>query len=406
MTEASERVFAPAFWRLWAATVVSGLGDGIRTTAIAVLAAALTRDPVQVAMVTLAGKLPWACVGPFAGALVDRVDRWRALWICDVVRALVLAVFVGLTLAGQVGVAVLAVTAFLLSSVQAMADNLSQAVIPDVTRAGRLDTANSRILGGQFVAVEFVGAPLGTALFVLSAPTPFVVDALSFVVSAILVFSIRPARGLPTPQHVPLTPSALWSETVVGISWLWRNRTLRTLCLLGGVLNFALVGVLGIAVLYALEVLHISRTGYGLLLALTAVGGLIGLLAAPKVVSVAGRGRTLKLALLTCPLSFFVGGTTTNAVVATVALAFVGAGISIFNVVTATLRQAVIPPALFGRVNGAYRFVGNGLSPLGALAGGLAADGFGLRAPFFVASALLALAAVAAFPLLANRVVD
>ncbi|GLU48686.1 MFS transporter [Nocardiopsis ansamitocini] len=369
--------------------VVSGLGDGIRTTALAVFAAALTRDPVQVAMVTLAGKLPWACVGPFAGVLVDRVDRWRALWICDVVRVAVLVVFVALMLAGQVGVVVLAIAAFSLSSVQTMSNNLSQAVVPDVADKETLDTANSRILGGQFVTVEFVGAPLGTALFVLSEPTPFVVDALSFVVSAVLVFSLRTVGGDPARSCVPLTPAVLWSEMVFGVRWLWRHQTLRTLCLLGGVLNFAVVGVLGIAVLYALEVLRISQTGYGLLLAFIAVGGLVGLLVAPGLVAAVGRGRALKAVLLMCPVAFLVGGVTTDAVVAATALAFVGVGISVFNVVTATIRQTVIPAALFGRVNGAYRFVGNGLSPLGALAGGLVADGFGLRAPFFVGAFLL-----------------
>lgn len=404
--DTGRRRFARGFWRLWSATTASGLGDGVRITAIAVFATVLTTNPLQVALVTVAGQLPWAVVGPFAGTLVDRVNRWRALWICDVLRTAVLAVFIALIALGQVGVAVLAVIAFVLSSVETMAENLSQAVVPDVVGDGSLDSANSKLLGGQFVTTEFLGAPLGTALFVLSRPLPFVIDAVSFVVSTVLVASIKAPRSTQPSASTPMTPRVLVSETVAGMRWLWHNRLLRTVCLMVGLLNFAVLAVLGIAVLYAVQILHISRAMYGLLLLIIAVGGLVGLLAAPKLVEKLGRGRTIQLLLALCPLSFLVGGFTSNPILAAAAFAFVGASISLANVVTTTLRQALIPAELFGRVNGAYRFVVNGMSPLGGLVGGLVAGGLGLRAPFFLAAAVFVVAIAAALPLLSNRVVD
>lgn len=398
--------FGRGFWRLWCATTASGLGDGIRITAIAVFATVLTADPLQVALVTVAGQLPWALVGPFAGALVDRVDRWRALWLCDAVRAVVVAAFVALVRLGGVGVALLAVTAFVLSSVETMAENLSQAVVPDVAGDGSLDSANSKLLGGQFVTTEFLGAPLGTALFVLARPLPFLIDAVSFVVSAVLITSVRTRRPTAAPANPPMTPRALLSETVAGVRWLWRNTLLRTLCLVVGLLNFAVLAVLGIAVLYAVRVLDVSRAAYGLLLLIIAVGGLVGLLVAPKLVAVLGRGRTIQLPLALCPLSFLVGGFTSDPIVAAVAFMVVGASISLANVVTTTVRQALIPAELFGRVNGAYRFVVNGMSPLGGLVGGLVAGGLGLRAPFFLAAAVFVVAIALTLPLLSNKVVD
>lgn len=193
--------FAYGYGRLWAATAASGFGDGTRTAALAVYAATLTHDPFAVALVAMAGKLPWTCVGPFAGALVDRLDRWRTLWICDVARVLVTGALVLLILTDRAGITALAVVSFLLTSITTLAENLSQAVVPDVAGGGSLDSANSRLMGGQLVSSEFLGAPLGTALFAFGRPVPFAVDTLSFAVSAVLVFSIRLSGARPAPPR-------------------------------------------------------------------------------------------------------------------------------------------------------------------------------------------------------------
>ncbi|MGW1751735.1 MFS transporter [Streptomyces sp. NPDC002092] len=399
--------FAYGYGRLWAATTASGVGDGTRTVALALYAATLTHDPFAVALVTVAGKLPWTCVGPFAGALVDRLDRWRTLWICDVARALVTTSLVLLILTGRAGITVLAAVSFVLTSITTLAENLSQAVVSDVVGDGTLESANSRLMGGQLVSSEFLGAPLGTALFALGHPVPFALDTLSFAVSAALVCSVRLPGARPAPPGAGgLTARAVVSETAEGIRWLWRHRVLRTVCVLVGALNFAVVAVLGIAVLYALNVLHISQRAYGMLLVVLAVGGLAGVLLAPVVTRVLGRARTLQLAFALCPLSFLIAGTTSRPLLAAGALAFVGAAISLATVVTTSLRQALVPGALFGRVNGGYRFVVNGVSPLGGLAGGAIAGVAGLRAPFLLAAALLAAATVTALLRLSPDALD
>ncbi|WP_151482125.1 MFS transporter [Streptomyces albicerus] len=399
---ADGRKFAPGFWRLWTATTVSGLGDGVRIMALSLFAAALTRDPFLVALVTVAGRLPWVCVGPLAGALVDRIDRWRALWLCDVARAVVLTVFVALSALGQVTIAVLAATAFALSSVQAMADNLSQAVVRDVVGPGSLDTANSRLLGGQFITVEFIGVPMGTALFLVSPTLPFALNASSFLLSAVLVFGLRGYGQQPSGAADGLSLRALRTGTASGFRRLFGHPLLRTLCLMAGLLNFALVSVIGIVVLYAFEVLHLSSTEYSVMLVVVALGGLAGVLLAPRITRALGRGTSLQVAFGICPLPFAISGGTSNALLSASAFAVVGASISVANVTSTTLRQTLIPPEMFGSVNGAYRSVVNGLSPLGGLAGGIFADRLGLRAPFFIAAGLLLVAACIALPRLTN----
>ncbi|MFI9764426.1 MFS transporter [Streptomyces sp. NPDC051963] len=389
--------FGRGFWRLWTATAASGLGDGTRIAALAVYAAVLTEDPLQVALVGVAGKLPWTLVGPFAGVLVDRLDRWRTLWICDVARALVMGTLVLLIVTGQVGIGALALVSFLLTSIATLADNLSQAVVGDVVGTGSLESANSRLIGGQLIASEFLGAPLGTALFVAGRPLPFALDTVTFALSALLVCSVRMPRA--RPAEAPATPMSartVLAETAEGVRWLWRHRLLRTVCVLTALMNFCVVAVMSIAVLFALHTLDISEREYGLLLGVLAVGGLAGLLLAPVAVRSLGRGRTLRLSFALCPVPFFVAGTTSHAILAAATLTCVGVSVSLTTVVTTSLRQELVPARLFGRVNGGYRLVVNGLSPVGGLVGGGLAGAFGLRAPFFLAAALTAAATGAA----------
>lgn len=398
---AGDRRFGKGFWRLWTATTVSGLGDGVRLIALSVFAATLTSDPFQVSLVTVAGQLPWVLVGPFSGTLIDLVDRWRMLWVCDAARSAVLGCFVVAILTDRVGIAVLVATAFLLSAIETMADNLSQAVASDVTGSRSLDSVNSKLLTGRLVTMEFLGAPVGTALFVVAHLLPFGLATFCFAVSTVLIFAARPETA--AAPGVPLVLRALGSQTAEGISWLWRHRVLRTVCLMVGALNSAVLAVLGIAVLYALHILHVSETVYGLLLLVIAGGGLLGLLSAEYLIATLGRGRVLQIALAICPFAFVGSGIASEPLIAAVAFAFVGASVALVNVATTTLRQVLIPPDRFGRVNGAYRLVVNGLSPLGGLGGGLLADRFGLRAPFFAAAVLLAACAVASLFLLTNR---
>ncbi|WIX93021.1 MFS transporter [Amycolatopsis sp. DG1A-15b] len=379
----------PRFWYLWSATTVSGLGDGVRFAAFALFAAVLTRDPLLVALVTVAGQLPWLLAGPFTGVVVDRFDRVRTLWLCELGRTALMGAFTLVTVLGGVGIAVLAGTAFLLSCIDTLADNLSQAITPSVAGSRSLDSANSLLFGGQMVTTEFIGTPIAAFLFAWAAALPFAVDTATFLLSALLIAAL--GRRLPPVPRPPRTARRpVLADTAGALRWLLRHPLLRSLCLLMGVLNFAIVGVLGIAVLYALEVLHVSPAMYGLLMALIAVGGLLGFAVTPALSARIGARRTLLLAFALCPGPLLVAALTSAAWVAAPALLLVGAAASLGGVVSTTLRLRVIPAETYGRVNAAYRLFVNGLAPLGAFAGGLAAQQFTLRAPFFVAAAATA----------------
>lgn len=387
---------------LFSASTVSGLGDGTRVSALAILAAALTTNTVLVASVTVASQLPVVLVGPFTGVLADHVDRRRALWICDVARLAPLAVLILFIERGLVSIPVLIVVTFLLSSIETLAFTIVQAIVPELADPQRLDAANARLQAGPFITRQLLGAPLGAVLFVLSRALPFLVDAFSFALSAVLVSTIRRSPR-PADREGGLDLRVLRDQTTEGFQWLWRSRPLRAICALMAMSNVAMLGVLAIAILYVLEDLHKSRVIYGLLLGVIAVGGVIGLALSAPLAKRLGPWRTLQVTFAASPVPFLIGGLTGNAWVAAAAFALVAATVSITAVVSATLRQTLIPTHLFGRVNGAFWLVVGGAEPLGGMIGGLTANWLGLRAPFFVGAGLLLVATVAAVPLLSGQ---
>lgn len=394
--------YSGSFWRLWASSVISGLGDGVTFVALPLLAASLTREPVLVAAVTVAAKLPWLLVSPVTGVLTDRLDRRRVLWQIAVFQAVVMGLFAVAVGAGVAKIPLLLAVAFVMASAETLAMNASAAVVPDLVDRRHLPAANSLVQGGQFVASDFVGLALGAALFSVAYALPFTVDAATFALAALLLVGIA-SLGAPPSERVTL--ASLRADISEGVRWLLRHRLLRALCLLIASANFALVGVMSVAVLYALEILHISATTYGLLMVIIAVGGMVGLVLAPMLCQRLGLGRTVQLTFLISPLPFLVAALTSNALVAAVALFFVGASVSLGNVASMTVRQTVVPRQLFGRVNASFRLVSTGLGPLGGALAGVLAQVLGLRAPFFVGAVVFAIAAPIAVLLITNRAI-
>jgi MFS family permease len=191
-----------------------------------------------------------------------------------------------------------------------------------------------------------------------------------------------------------------------GMRWLLRHRLLRTMCGLVALSNFAVVGVMAVAVLYAYQVLHVGSTAYGLLMTIVAMGGVVGLTAAPWLSRRLGTGRCLRLTFLMSPVPFLVTGLTSQPIVAAASFFVVGASISLSNVVGISLRQRLVPSEMFGRVNSFYRLLALGLGPFGGAFAGLLSHALGVRAPFLVGAGLLTVTVVLALPGLSDRAVE
>ncbi|MFZ0627263.1 MAG: MFS transporter [Acidimicrobiia bacterium] len=390
-----------AFDRLTLASGISNVGDGAFGAAFPLLVATLTRDPILVAGATFVGRLPWFLFALVSGALVDRMDRKKVMVVTDSLRALGVGLIAWGVATDHVGLPAVYVLAFALGVAETFFDTSAEALTPALVDEGQLPAANGRLQGLEWVGGSFLGPPAGAALFALAASLPFFADSASFALAAVLVALIPGSF-----RTLRETQTTIGEDIRAGIGWLWRQRVVRTLALLAGITNMFTFGIIAVFVLYAQDILGVSDSGFGVLLAALGVGGLAGALLAPRIVSALGSGNTLRASLLAQIAGTAAFGFVSSPWAAGALLVVFGMLITTWNVVAVSLRQSLTPDAIRGRVAGASRLLAWGSQPVGALMGGLVANAFGLRAPFFVAAGAFVVSTSVAWQIISNRSIE
>jgi len=379
------------FHKLWAASAVSNLGDGLALVAAPLLAAALTHNPALIAGLAFAQRLPWLLFPLLSGVLADRLDRRRAMAAVAAGRATLIATLGLAVLAGQASIPLLYAVFFLLSTGETLFDTAAATVVPIVVPREELPRANARLSGTLIVANNFVGPPLGGLLFAAALALPFLLGAGGLAAAAVLILALRGSFRAEHAQEAD-SPSGLWREIAEGVRWLWRHRLLRTIALALAFLNLTLVAQVSIMVLYAEERLGLGPTGYGILLTAHAVGAVLGSLVAHRVIAALGSGRVLRLGLFVEAGTPAVLALSQAPLLSGTALAVFGLHAMVWGALLTSLRQELTPDRLRGRVESVYRLLEYGAAAPGALLGGLLATQFGLTAPFWfgaIAGALL-----------------
>jgi MFS family permease len=389
--------------KLWTASAISNLGDGVRWTALPLLAVTLTRDPAKVAAIDFASFLPWFLFALPAGALVDRLDRRVVMVGANVFRTAVVVLLALLVLTGNSSLFVLYLLAFSLGTAETMFDNAAQALMPRLVDRSLLEKANGRLYAAELTANQFIGPPIGGLVFAAFAALPFFLDAVSFAFSALLIFLI--AGVFRTPKDEALPATRLRQDIAEGLRWLWTHRLLRTLAIFLGLQNMMSTACFSIFVLFAVEILDLTEAGYGLLLSSLALGSLLGSLTVTRIARWIGSGGTLFLCLALSAAAYITIGLSSNPFTVGAGAVLLGWPTTAWNVITVSLRQAIIPDRLLGRVNSVYRLMGWGTMPIGAVIGGYLGRAYGLRAPFFVSAAIHALLAVVALTVMSNAIV-
>lgn len=385
---------------LLTASGISGVGDGLRQAAIPLLAASLTRSPSAVAAVAAAQTLPWLLFSMPGGALVDRWDRRRTILTVNVIRGLLMLALSVLVLAGSASLPLLVVLAFVFATTEVVSDVAAQALLPAIVARKDLEWANGRLFALQTGTAQFVGPPLGGLVFAVSKWVPFLVDGLSFLTAAGLLRRIRPLPPAQT-SHQRLT-----AQITEGLRFLLRNRVLRVIALMSAFGNLLLQTFVAVFVLYVLDVLHGKSVLYGVFLAIFAAGVTIGSMLAPR----ARRkfGETVVLfggaALMGVPLGALA--VLPSVVVTGVVMLASGLGMGLWQVISSSLRQAITPDRLLGRVMSSYRLVGRSATSLGAVLGGGLASGFGLRAPALTCALGMIVVLVVSFTALRPGAID
>jgi MFS family permease len=398
------------YWRLWVAHGVSNLGDGISQVAYPWLASAVTRSPLLIAAVAVASRLPWLVFTLPAGVITDRFDRRKIIIAMDITRAF-LALLVAVAVTFEVdnlpaldtvgsGIdlatnwflyTVLIVTALLFGCAEVLRDNSAQTFLPEVVEADQLESANGKLWSVEFVTNSFVGPPLGSFLIGIFVFLPFYFDTATFFVSAALIATLatiaRPVK--PQAEKKALNFRA---EIKEGFTWLWKHELLRPMAIILGCLNGLGAITAATFILFAQEILDTSVFIFAILGTAGAIGGTVGGILGPKISAKLGSGPSLYLTLLSAPVITLIIGLTSSWQLFW-ALTAIGTCFAVlWNVITVSLRQSIIPSHLLGRVNSVYRFFAWGSLPIGTLIGGALVDlvqltgdrEFALRLPYLL----------------------
>ena len=403
MSTTTKDPLGPNYRKLWVASAISNLGDGVRLTALPLMGYTITRDPAKIAAIDFASTLPWFLFALFSGALVDRIDRRHAMGISNIVRAVLVGALALTVVSGQETLVVLYVVAFLLGTAETVFDNAAQAIMPAIVRKDQLERANGRMYAAEFTANQFIGPPLGAFLFVAAAATPFFLDSASFLISALLILSFT--GSFRAPRDVDLPPTTMRADIAEGLRWLWNHKLFRTLAIMLGTWNALSTATFAIFVVFALEILDVGKVGYGILFSSLVIGSVAGSLTGSAVSRKLGQGKCLVLSIVTGAAVMLVIGTTSNPYVVGAMFAIEGFVTIVWNVITVSMRQTIIPDRLLGRVNSVYRLFEWGSMPLGAALGGFLASVFGLRAPYLVAAGVLIIMALFAMRLLTDSAI-
>jgi MFS family permease len=384
---------------MWTATGLSSVGDGMVFVGFPLLALSYTHQAVLIAGVAVAGQAPALLVALPAGALADRVNRRRLLTAVELARFVILAAFATLVVTHHSSLAVLYVSAFAIGSLGITFECASGACLPELVKPHHLIKANTRLASADLTGREVVGQAIGGIAFAISRFVPFAADAASFLLSAGLLSS-----SIPDNPPSAAEPTAFWADIRDGLRWFAGQPLMRLLAGLVAQLAFCQAFVLGLLVLYATQDLHLSKAGYGLLLAISAIASVVGASAAGQVHARLGSGWCIIAAGGCAAAAYCVLAATRSPVVACGALALESLALMVGLVASRSLRQANVPPELQGRVMSAYQMLVYAAYPLGALAAGLLADGLGVRATFLIAGCLQAVVIVAAAPRLLDRI--
>jgi predicted MFS family arabinose efflux permease len=375
----------PDFLKLWAGQTVSQVGSWITLVGLPLTAAKLLNaSPLQMGILSGAGAAAILLFGLFAGAWADRLRRRAILIWTDLGRAAVLGTVPLAAAFGRLTLGHLYLVAAASAALTVFFDVSYQAYLPSLVSQENILEGNSKMTLSESVAGVVGPGIAGSLVAAITAPMAILFDAVSFVCSAISVWLIRK----PEPRPEPSTAPHIGREIMEGLRASWHEPILRTL-LLRSATAALFIGFGGsLYILFAVRELGLGAALLGVVIAVGGVSGLFGALIAERLVRRFGIGPTLIGAALLPAVAALLPPLAHGPVwlcAAILAMAQLGdMAWTIYGINELTLRQAIAPSHVLGRVNSAAHLTFRGVLPAGALLGGALAEAIGLRAAMFV----------------------
>ncbi len=370
------------FMRLWTAQTVSLFGSQVTSLALPLTAALTLRaTPAQMGILGAAQFAPFLLIGLFAGVWIDRRRRRPVMIAADVGRAVLLALIPALALLHVLRIEQVYAIAFLAGTLTLFFDVAYTSYLPSLVAHDRLSEGNAK-LEGSASAVGLAGPGVGGVLAQLfSPPLALVVDAVSFVFSALSLRTIR----IPEPEPAPhARDEGVWRGIGQGLRVLLGNRLTRATVAAGATVVLCSSIGSSIFVLYLTRDLRLSPALVGLVYLAGGLGSLPGAVVCGAVTRRLGVGPAIVVAAFVLSISKLLILAASGPVVVALAILMVSevlagfAGI-IWDINQVSLRQGLTPHHLMGRMNASFRFIVWGTIPLGTLLGGFLGARIGLR---------------------------
>lgn len=387
----------PDFLNLWAADSVSQFGTQVSVFAVPLIAAiTLNASPLEMGLLTAAGRMPQLVFGFIAGAWADRLPRRPIMIATDLGRMASNAVIPIAALSGQFSFSIL-LLATVITGLQAVFFGAAwNALLPNLVERKHLTEATSKLMGTQSLAQVMGPALGGLMVSAIGGPSAMWITVFTFALSAWFLIRIRTRESVPDRST---SARSMWKEVGEGLSELWRDTTVRALMNSAIVLNFGGYIFLSVYVLFMANDLGLGSRGIGLVFASGGVGALAGAALAPGIAKVIGVGPSILwgaiafgVSNLPVPLAFYWQEVALPAVVIAETLAWMS--LMVFNVNRFALRQAITPDRLRGRIGASSGTLISGAIMLGSLTGGMIGQALSVHTALYVGIVIMAMAAI------------
>ena len=414
---------------LLTASTFSNLADGIAGFAYPWLFSLLTRDPLLISIVSVLVNLPRLIFVLYAGVIADKFNRQKILIFTRLGQVFLTSIFIVLIYLNLDNIpkevqfnepqfeskfliiSAAYLLAFMFGLLEVTRDNAAQAFLPQIVSKDNLPKANGRLFGIEIVTNNFLGTPVGGFLIGLSLITPFIFDTLLMLVSVFFITGIKGKFERPEDINKDQNTSEMIKE---GVEWLKNNTLLKRLAIYTGIANFFGSMQFPIMILFAQELIGLNAIQYSFLAYGAAIGGLVGSQVANKVNARLEESKTLLISVALFGIGMFAPYVTTNPFIVAGSFGLSSFGSVLWNVQAVSIRQALIPDNLLGRVNSVYRLLALGLNPIGAIFGGAIVKildssfsrEFALRFPFLLSGIFMFILFLTAPKLLSQKLID
>ncbi len=386
------------FSRIWSASLITNLVDGVLKLSAPLLAVSLTEDPILIGLLSALGLLPWLFFAIPIGALVDRIDKRRALVLGNFGRS-ALALFVAFSISEEfINIWILLGCVFLFGICEVLVDTTAQSVLPQILDKSNFERGNSRLQISEVIVAQFAGSPLSGFLYAIAIALPFYFSTTGFFIAALLL-ALFPFHKDVNPVHEDDEGKerlGLIGDIKFALNYLYQDKRIFSIVVITTSIGFFYSLSNAIAPLFILKELDVAPSYFGVVLAIQGIGALAGSVMAPVASKKLGRGRALALNLFLASIMIVFTGLAPNAYVFVAISVVIGFTISVWNILLMSLYQSLIPAHLYGRIHGARRTIVWGLMPIGSVIGGVIARG-GLRLPFLIGGAVATLISVISF---------